>query len=91
MHFDSSLPQLLKVYMGVLSQKCVLDYEGDVMNNTFYRARVNNESTWYLSPETGKHIMCGNSTGAGKCPEGTTCLQVGQEQILTKLFFLVNS
>ena len=32
----------------------------------------------YLAPENGKYIMCGNSTGAGKCPEGTTCLQVYQ-------------
>ena len=62
--------------MGVLSQKCVLDYEGGPMNHSFYNAWILNESTWYLAPENGKHIMCGNSSGAGKCPEGTTCLQV---------------
>ena len=28
-----------------------------------------------MHPELNMHVMCGNSTGAGKCPLGTTCLQ----------------
>ena len=72
----------LQVYMGVLSQKCVIDYPsndtkllaqwGNYSAETWYKW-VTNETAWYL--DDGKYIMCGNSSGAGRCPEGTTCLQ----------------
>ena len=74
----------LQVYMGVLSQKCVWDYP---VNNTEELARwgnltdesfaawSHNQSSWYVSEETNNYIMCGNSSGAGVCPEGTTCQQ----------------
>ena len=29
----------------------------------------------YVHPELDNYVMCGNSSGAGKCPLGTTCLQ----------------
>ena len=33
--------------MGVLSQKCVVDYPGlEVINDTVYQAWVTNESSW---------------------------------------------
>ena len=38
---------------------------------------MRNESSWYntgLAASDG-FIMCGNSTGAGSCPYGTTCIQ----------------
>ena len=39
-----------KVYMGVLSQKCVLDYDGDhVMNDSFYKS-------WYVHLHNKIHI-----------------------------------
>ena len=37
--------------------------------------QVRNETAWYVHPELGNYIMCGNASGAGKCPLGTTCLQ----------------
>ena len=73
----------LQVYMGVLTQKCVYDYPlndteqlaywGNLTGDSWYRWN-SNESSWYKD-DSDKFIMCGNSSGAGKCPLGTTCLQ----------------
>jgi len=30
--------------MGVLSQKCVINFEGDVMNDSFYHDWIHNET-----------------------------------------------
>ena len=71
--------------MGVLSQICIRDFNPDPVNASiwskayFDRAwldHMSNGTNWVLSEATGKHILCGNSSGAGTCPEGTTCLQV---------------
>jgi hypothetical protein len=74
----------LQIYMGVLSQICILDFP---FNDTEELIRwgnfsdenwanwAYNESSWYVNPDTGTYIMCGNSSGAGKCPLGTTCIQ----------------
>ena len=74
----------LQIYMGVLSQICILDFP---WNDTEELIRWGNfsdenwanwaytESSWYVTPDTGTYIMCGNSSGAGKCPLGTTCIQ----------------
>ena len=37
-------------------------------------AHMSNESSWIVHKELGNRIMCGNNTGAGKCPEGSVCL-----------------
>ena len=73
----------LQVYMGVLSQICILDFPfhnaaqlaeiGNFSDANWY-AWVTNASSWYQD-DADKLVMCGNSSGAGKCPEGTTCLQ----------------
>ena len=75
----------LQIYMGVLSQKCVYDFPynrsedlgmwGNLTDASWY-AWVTNESAWYVNPANDKFVMCGNGSGAGACPEGTTCLQV---------------
>lgn len=74
----------LQIYMGVLSQICIRDFP---FNDTEEMSRwgnfshenwdywVRNESSWYVHPELGNYVMCGNASGAGKCPLGTTCLQ----------------
>lgn len=74
----------LQVYMGVLTQICIRDYPfhdeellakwGNFSDHNWY-TWVTNESAWYVNPNTDKYIMCGNSSGAGKCPEGTTCME----------------
>lgn len=78
----------LQVYMGVLSQICILDFPyedteflaqfGSAPGNVtdeLWDGWVRNESSWYVNPETSGYIMCGNTSGAGKCPAGTTCMQ----------------
>ena len=66
--------------MGVLSQICIIDFDASSTRPENYEQKwfewVSNETAWYISPELGTYIMCGNSSGAGKCPEGTTCLAV---------------
>lgn len=67
----------LQVYMGVLSQICISDPDdSEMLANETWSDWVHNSSHWYTVEDTGKHIRCGNSTGAGTCPEHTTCLQV---------------
>ena len=73
----------LQVYMGVLSQICIFDvpweqHAGEVaanMTDDLWYSWVTNDSSWYVHPELGTHLICGNSSGAGTCPEGTHCLQ----------------
>jgi len=67
----------LQFYMGVLSNVCIVDYDGrgSERSNVSWHDWVRSEEAWHIHQDTGKLIICGNSTGAGKCPEGTTCLQ----------------
>ena len=70
----------LQVYMGVLSQKCVADYPTDPdelklwgnLSDETWDYFMHNESNWWLDAD-GNFGMCGNSSGAGKCPAGFTC------------------
>lgn len=76
----------LQFYMGVLSQICIKEYnfppryaEGwSSIDDNLYRAHFSNESNWLIHEELGTLIMCGNSTGAGKCPEGSLCMGVSE-------------
>ena len=73
----------LQVYMGVLSQICIFDVPWEQhaneiaanMTDDIWYSWVTNDSSWYVHPELGTHLICGNSSGAGTCPEGTHCLQ----------------
>lgn len=68
----------LQIYNGVLTQICILDLEEDEsVNDTTWHRWASNSTNWYINPDTGKTIRCGNSSGAGACPLGTTCLSVG--------------
>lgn len=74
----------LQIYMGVLSQICIVDFPfndteelirwGNFSDESWANWALN-ETSWYVSPDTGQYVMCGNSSGAGKCPLGTTCIQ----------------
>ncbi len=70
----------LQVYMGVLSQICIRDLVVDPDDNATWTISwydwVKNKTNWYHYPETSIYPICGNSSGAGSCPEGHTCLQV---------------
>ncbi|CAG0912694.1 unnamed protein product [Notodromas monacha] len=66
----------LQMYMGVLTQKCILNLpEGFNATDDQWFRHCSNETNWYIDPETQKYPVCGNSSGAGPCPENYTCLQ----------------
>ena len=72
----------LQLYMGVLGQKCVRQYPtdpdelkiwGNISDET-YDYFMHNESNWWVDVD-GNYGLCGNSSGAGKCPDGFSCMQ----------------
>lgn len=77
----------LQLFMGNLRQKCViwpLDFNASFddagiynSSNFNYQAHVQNESNFYFLPGQLDPLLCGNSSDAGKCPEGYICLKTG--------------
>ncbi|KAK2588266.1 hypothetical protein KPH14_004294 [Odynerus spinipes] len=68
----------LQIYMGVLTQKCIKNFPtnsswGNLTDENWERF-VSNETNWYVD-EAGNMPLCGNSSGAGQCLPGYTCLQ----------------
>ncbi|GJQ68184.1 para [Trypoxylus dichotomus] len=68
----------LQIYMGVLTQKCIKNFPmdgswGNLTDENWERF-VSNESNWY-SEDGADPPLCGNSSGAGQCRPGYTCLQ----------------
>ena len=71
----------LQVYMGALSQKCLRNYPTDPedllvwgnLTDENWDFFMHNETNWWTDSD-GSYGMCGNSSGAGKCPYGYTCL-----------------
>ena len=41
-------------------------------------SHMSNETNFWVHEDLGSYIMCGNNTGAGKCPLGTVCMAVRQ-------------
>ncbi len=76
----------LQIYMGVLTQKCIRNFpEEEVANYAnkspaeFHKAWEffnENKTNWHWIEGKLDPVLCGNSSGAGTCPEGYTCLQV---------------
>ncbi|XP_048512260.1 sodium channel protein para isoform X30 [Athalia rosae] len=68
----------LQIYMGVLTQKCIKNFpeDGSWGNLTAenWERFVSNDTNWYVD-EGGNMPLCGNSSGAGMCDAGYTCLQ----------------
>jgi hypothetical protein len=66
----------LQIYMGLLTQKCILNGPTD-MNNTQWYEWNNNRSNWLIDEdsETKSYKLCGNATGAQQCPPNRSCLQ----------------
>lgn len=63
----------LQLYVGVLRHKCVLNPSSHNISHKSYTLHVNNRSMWLFDSD-GQPFVCGNRTGARKCPEGYTCL-----------------
>ena len=69
----------LQLYRGFLTQICIIDFNESGLpadTNATWTDWVKNSSSWVIAEHSGQYIICGNSTGAGKCPLGTTCLEV---------------
>lgn len=54
----------LQIYMGVLSQKCILDSPDHNMNYTQWYEWSNDTSHWFKRPQDVDYYLCGNSSGA---------------------------
>ncbi|XP_076621065.1 sodium voltage-gated channel paralytic isoform X11 [Colletes latitarsis] len=68
----------LQIYMGVLTQKCIKNFPKDGswgnLTDENWERFVSNETNWYVD-EAKNMPLCGNSSGAGQCLPGYTCLQ----------------
>uniref|UniRef100_T1HWF0 Uncharacterized protein n=1 Tax=Rhodnius prolixus TaxID=13249 RepID=T1HWF0_RHOPR len=70
----------LQIYMGVLTQRCIRNFPtdgsaGNLTDENWYKF-CDNVSNWIMLPNSDtEHQLCGNSTGAGPCPAGYTCMQ----------------
>uniref|UniRef100_A0A8D0G1S3 Sodium channel protein n=1 Tax=Sphenodon punctatus TaxID=8508 RepID=A0A8D0G1S3_SPHPU len=77
----------LQLFMGNLRNKCVLwppEYEhfAQYSNGTDTEYKMNeyfeNSSNHYILEGQNDALLCGNSTDAGKCPEGYVCKKTGR-------------
>ena len=81
----------LQIYMGVLTQKCIKNFtlENEKANGSWgsgHQAWVqfnNNHTNWYRREEMKNYQLCGNSSGAGPCPEDYVCLEVYTHMSIT--------
>jgi hypothetical protein len=72
----------LQLYMGVLGQKCVRQYPQDEdelkiwgnLTEENWDYFMHNESNWWIDID-GNYGLCGNASGAGKCPDTYVCQQ----------------
>ncbi|CAH0562424.1 unnamed protein product [Brassicogethes aeneus] len=69
----------LQIYMGVLTQKCIKNFPNDGswgnLSAENWDRFMSNETNWYFDEDKGEMPLCGNSSGAGQCKPGYTCLQ----------------
>uniref|UniRef100_A0A8C0GP36 Sodium voltage-gated channel alpha subunit 8 n=1 Tax=Chelonoidis abingdonii TaxID=106734 RepID=A0A8C0GP36_CHEAB len=75
----------LQLFMGNLRNKCVIWpinlNESFLENGTRgfdWQEYTNNVSNFYTIPGALDPLLCGNSSDAGQCPEGYTCMKAGR-------------
>uniref|UniRef100_A0A8B9KMR8 Sodium channel protein n=1 Tax=Astyanax mexicanus TaxID=7994 RepID=A0A8B9KMR8_ASTMX len=84
----------LQLFMGNLRHKCIRwpisnstmeeytstpAYNHTFTNSTFdFKAYINNEENQYFLEGSLDALLCGNSSDAGYCPEGYTCMKAGR-------------
>lgn len=58
----------------------VMDYNGtNTGNSTWdFKAYINDNANHYFLPGMLDAVLCGNSSDAGKCPEGYMCMKAGR-------------
>uniref|UniRef100_A0A8C2FQ32 Sodium channel protein n=1 Tax=Cyprinus carpio TaxID=7962 RepID=A0A8C2FQ32_CYPCA len=68
----------LQLFMGNLRQKCIKSFDWSNTNSTFnFQEYIDNPENYYYVPGHMDPLLCGNSSDAGYCPEGYTCLKAG--------------
>uniref|UniRef100_A0A4W3HQN7 Sodium channel protein n=1 Tax=Callorhinchus milii TaxID=7868 RepID=A0A4W3HQN7_CALMI len=71
----------LQLFMGNLRQKCVMWPPKFSDNSTFLDDGMENSSmanNFYFLEGSPDALLCGNSSDAGKCPEGYLCMKAGR-------------
>ncbi|XP_044277987.1 sodium channel protein type 8 subunit alpha isoform X8 [Varanus komodoensis] len=75
----------LQLFMGNLRNKCVIwpiDLNETYLENGTkgfdWEEYSNNNSNFYILPGFLDPLLCGNSSDAGQCPEGYTCMKAGR-------------
>ncbi|XP_048344327.1 sodium channel protein type 8 subunit alpha [Sphaerodactylus townsendi] len=75
----------LQLFMGNLRNKCVIwpiDLNETYLDNGTkgfdWEEYSNNMSNFYILPGFLDPLLCGNSSDAGQCPEGYTCMKAGR-------------
>ncbi|CAI5765510.1 channel type 8 subunit alpha isoform X6 [Podarcis lilfordi] len=75
----------LQLFMGNLRNKCVIwpiDLNETYLENGTkgfdWEEYTNNVSNFYTLPGFLDPLLCGNSSDAGQCPEGFTCMKAGR-------------
>ncbi|KAH9506937.1 hypothetical protein DERF_011641 [Dermatophagoides farinae] len=63
----------LQVYMGVLTQKCIRNHDGNLTTYEEWNSWCSNSSNWYYKTPESPPYLCGNSSQ--HCPPDYTCLQ----------------
>ncbi|XP_069117322.1 sodium channel protein para-like isoform X6 [Argopecten irradians] len=64
----------MQMYMGALRSKCVLNTDNPNMTDEEYFDHIWDRSNWYPQEQFSEPLLCGNSTGAGDCPDNFTCI-----------------
>ncbi|XP_063710219.1 sodium channel protein 1 brain-like isoform X3 [Symsagittifera roscoffensis] len=67
----------LQLYMGVLRNKCVLNWPSNISNEDYFN-HTNNPDNWQIHMSFDEtYLVCGNTSYTGECDVGHTCLAVG--------------
>ncbi|XP_077303682.1 sodium channel protein type 2 subunit alpha-like isoform X1 [Lithobates pipiens] len=67
----------LQLFMGHLRNKC-MHLPSELPLNISLEEYAKDESLFYKMEGQKDPVLCGNSTDAGQCPEGYTCVKVGR-------------
>ncbi|XP_068103158.1 sodium channel protein type 2 subunit alpha-like isoform X3 [Hyperolius riggenbachi] len=67
----------LQLFMGHLRNKCVY-LPQDLPLNMSIEEYAKDESVFYKMEGEKDPVLCGNSSDAGKCPEGYICMKIGR-------------
>ena len=62
----------IELFSGDLHNKCVTFYNSTTSSNTTWDQWKANETNWALD-QMGEFMLCGNVTGAQRCPSGYSC------------------